>query len=130
MLAAALGALLGGEAGAQEEAAPAPTAQQPARRPRRPRRPAQAAKPQDLPPKAEVVVPARPEKPLFEAAPVPNRDLEAPRVVEKDAPRLTPSVIERPLPSRGQATEGSVSLQEERLFNPAPGARLKLPFRY
>lgn len=128
MLAAALGALLGGVSEAQE-AAPQPAVPKPARRPRR-RRPAPAAKPQDLAPNAEVVVPARPEKPVFEAAPVPNRDLEAPRVVEKDAPSLTPSVIQRPLPSRGQATEGSVSLQEERLFDPAPGARLNVPFRY
>jgi len=106
---------------------PAPATPRPARRPRPQRR---AAKPEDLPQKAEPVAPAPPEGPVFEAAPVPNRSLEAPRVVEKDAPRLSPSVIQRSLPSRGQATEGSISLEEERLFSPAPGARLNVPFRY
>ena len=143
LLALGLGALLAGQrAGAQEAAPTAPvastqttappaTSTPPAARPaRRPRRPRQAAKPESMPRKAEPVAPDPPGEPMVEAAPVPNRNLEAPRVVEKDAPSLSPSVIQRALPSRGQATEGSVSLQEERLFNPAPGARLHLPFRY
>lgn len=63
-------------------------------------------------------------------APVPNRDMEGPqgnRPTER--PSLSPSVIQRSLPSRGSAAEGSPSLSEDRLFNPAPGARLTVPFR-
>ncbi|WP_343893249.1 hypothetical protein, partial [Craurococcus roseus] len=66
----------------------------------------------------------------LEAAPVPNRDLEGPRAQEADRARLSPSVIHRPLPSQGMATEGAASIQEERLFFPAPGARLNVPFSY
>lgn len=124
-------AVLAGEAAAQE-APPVPAAG-PARGPSparpRPRRPRRVAKPEPTPQQAESP-PPRPQGPVFEAAPVPNRDLEAPRVVEKDVPRLSPSVIQRSLPSRGQAAEGNVNLGEERLFNPAPGARLNLPFKY
>jgi hypothetical protein len=68
----------------------------------------------------------------LEAAPVPNRDLEAPRALDAgtDRARLSPSVIHKPLPSQGMATEGAQSIQEERLFFPAPGARLNVPFSY
>ncbi|GAA0567469.1 hypothetical protein GCM10009416_01870 [Craurococcus roseus] len=61
---------------------------------------------------------------------MPNRDLEGPRAQEADRARLSPSVIHRPLPSQGMATEGAASIQEERLFFPAPGARLNVPFSY
>lgn len=68
----------------------------------------------------------------LEAAPVPNRDLEAPRApgTGTDRARLSPSVIHRPLPSQGMAAEGAQNIQEERLFFPAPGARLNVPFSY
>jgi len=66
-----------------------------------------------------------------DAAPVPNRNYEGPVVVAPaDGPTLAPSVIQRRLPSRGQAVEGSPSQTEDRLFEPAPGARLTVPFRY
>lgn len=64
-------------------------------------------------------------------APVPNRNLEAPRRAIEDRPRLDPSLIQRNLPGRGMATDGSVSTLEERMFKqPVPGARLSLPFSY
>lgn len=61
---------------------------------------------------------------------MPNRDVEAPRTPGTDRARLSPSVIHRPLPNQGMATEGAQNMQEERLFFPAPGARLNLPFSY
>ena len=79
------------------------------------------------------MLPPRPpeqQRPRLEAAPVPNRELEAPRVVQRDGPSLTPDIIERRLPGRGQAAEGVPNRTEERLFAPAPGARLNLPFSY
>lgn len=124
-------------AGAQETvgAAPAPggagtPAAEPARKPRRPQRkqarqrtPPEPPAPRSAPPDTEH---------RLEAAPVPNRDLEAPRTGEPGAPRtrLSPSVIHRPLPSQGMAVEGANNIQEERLFFPAPGARLNVPFSY
>jgi hypothetical protein len=68
--------------------------------------------------------------PRLEAAPVPNRELEAPRAPVTDRTRLSPSVIHRPLPGQGMAAEGAQNIQEERLFFPAPGARLNVPFAY
>lgn len=66
-----------------------------------------------------------------DAAPVPNRDYEGPVVIAPaEGPSLAPSIIQRGLPSRGQAVEGSPSKTEDRLFEPAPGARLTVPFRY
>ena len=63
-------------------------------------------------------------------APVPDRTKEGPRVVEQDRARLNPSIINRNLPGRGQADQGSPDLLEDKLFKPAPGARLNLPFSY
>lgn len=63
-------------------------------------------------------------------APVPDRTKEGPRVVEQDRARLNPSIINRNLPGRGQADQGSPDLLEDKLFRPAPGARLNLPFSY
>jgi len=66
-----------------------------------------------------------------DAAPVPNRSYEGPVVIAPpEGPSLAPSIIQRGLPSRGQAVEGSPSKTEDRLFEPAPGARLTVPFRY
>jgi len=106
-------------AGAQE-AAPAPR--------RRAQRPLPLP-PAPVPP-PELALGAPPTPPGFEPAPVPNRDLEPPRVAQHDGPSLSPSIIQRRLPGRGQAAEGSPSLTEERLFDPAPGARLRVPFSY
>ena len=105
---------------------------QPARKPRRSRRratrrsdPAERTQQQQAAPE-----PAPLQAPRLEAAPVPNRDLEAPRAPGTDRARLSPSVIHRPLPNQGMAAEGAQNIQEERLFFPAPGARLNVPFSY
>lgn len=104
------------------EAAPRKPRPRPARRQARPRRaPAQQQA-------APAPVPDTEHR--LEAAPVPNRNMEAPRTPAEDRTRLSPSVIHRPLPSQGMATEGAASIQEERLFFPAPGARLNVPFSY
>ena len=66
----------------------------------------------------------------LEAAPVPNREMEAPRVPQADRTRLSPSVIHRTIPNQNMATDGAPSINEERLFFPAPGARLNVPFSY
>jgi hypothetical protein len=63
-------------------------------------------------------------------APVPDRSKEAPRVVEQDRARFNPSIINRNLPGRGQTDQGSPDLLEDKLFKPAPGARLNVPFSY
>lgn len=63
-------------------------------------------------------------------APMPDRSQEGPRVVEQDRARLNPSIINRNMPGRGQAAEGSPDLLEDKLFRPAPGVRLNAPFSY
>ncbi len=63
-------------------------------------------------------------------APVPDRSREGPRVVEKDRTRINPSIIYRNLPGRGQADQGAPDVLEDKLFKPAPGARLNVPFSY
>jgi hypothetical protein len=128
----ALGALIAGPATAQEAApaAEAPPRPAPAPRPRRRRRPRQAARPEPPPPETANLAPPTPPASRLEAAPVPNRDLEAPRVIRPEGPSFAPDVIQRRLPGRGQAAEGVPDRTEERLFAPAPGARLNLPFSY
>ncbi len=122
LLLAALGFLAAGPAAAQEALLQAEPPPRPHRRPRavaqpRPEEPAPSPPPEPAPSR-------------LDAAPVPNRNLEAPRVVEKDHPRLSPDLIYRRMPSRGMAAEGSPHAREEQLFQPAPGARLSLPFSY
>ncbi|MFC7475697.1 hypothetical protein ACFQS7_15095 [Dankookia sp. GCM10030260] len=63
-------------------------------------------------------------------APVPDRSKEGPRVVEQDRARINPSIINRNLPGRGHAEQGAPDVLEDKLFKPAPGARLKVPFSY
>lgn len=63
-------------------------------------------------------------------APVPDRNQEGPRVIEQDRARINPSIIYRNLPGRGQADQGSPDVLEDKLFKPAPGARLNVPFSY
>ncbi len=123
-----LGAALGGPARAERA---------PAARP--PRRPALAIRPsaEQPAPNAQgaagpgpggATMPRRPG--AFEPAPVPNRALEAPRAAPQEGPSLSPGIIQRRLPGRGQAAEGSPDRTEDRLFEPAPGARLRVPFSY
>ncbi len=111
------------------EAAPAAA---PARKPRQNRR--RAARPRNGPAEGsqQHAAPAPEPVPRAEAAPVPNRDLEAPRApgASGERARLSPSVIHRPLPGQGMAAEGAQNIQEERLFFPAPGARINVPFSY
>lgn len=64
------------------------------------------------------------------AAPVPDRSREGPRVVEQDRARLNPSILNRNLPGRGQVDQGAPDILEDKLFKPAPGAKLQVPFSY
>lgn len=109
-------------------AAPAPDTPSPAPAapPRRPRRRRQARRAEPPAPEAQAAVPPRPD-----LAPVPNRNLEGPRAAApSQSPSFGPSIIHRPLPSTSSARDGSRSYDEERLFFPAPGARLTVPFSY
>ena len=134
-----LAALVAAPAGvsAQEAAAPpagearAPAAGAPSK-PRRPalRRQARRRQPAEAPPQTAMAAPPVELEHRLEAAPVPNRNVEPPRVPQTDRTRLSPSVIHKPLPNQGMATDGAASIQEERLFFPAPGARLNVPFSY
>ncbi|MEN0075606.1 MAG: hypothetical protein AAGC69_14555 [Paracraurococcus sp.] len=63
-------------------------------------------------------------------APVPDRSREAPRVIEPDRARIDPSIINRPLPGRGAVDQGEREVLEDKLFKPAPGARINVPFSY
>jgi hypothetical protein len=64
------------------------------------------------------------------AAPIPDRSVEGPRVVEQDRTRLNPSILNRSLPGRGQVDQGSPDILEDKLFKPGPGAKLQVPFSY
>jgi hypothetical protein len=95
--------------------------------------PPRLAKPAPLEFTKQHALPPPPRVPGQQAttvAPMPNRSFEGPRVVIKDRASLSPSVIRRNLPSRGLAPNGSPDELEEKLFLPAPGARLLLPFSY
>ena len=63
-------------------------------------------------------------------APMPDRSVEGPRVVEQDRTRLNPSILNRNLPGRGLVEQGSPDILEDKLFKPAPGAKLQVPFSY
>lgn len=117
------------QAGAPEAATaeprPAPTVRRP--------RPRTATKPPPLEIAKHPSPPPPPRTPGAAAnaqAPVPNRNLEGPRAVVEDRASLNPSVINRNLPGRGHAATGTPTLLEDKLFTPAPGARLSLPFSY
>jgi hypothetical protein len=130
LLAVASPAAVAEEAAGRAEGGQAAGPQRPtAAKPRRARRRARSREPAAQ----QQAEPAPETGPRLEAAPVPNRDLEAPRGTggtDTDRTRLTPSVITRPLPNTGMASQGTPSIQEERLFFPAPGARLNVPFSY
>lgn len=129
---------LGVQGALAQEAAPAPeasatvTAPRATPAPRRARVPA-AVKPRPmeiakLPPQLQAA--RRPDAQAGIRAPVPNRNLDAPLVIPQDRTRLGPSIINRNLPGRGQAAEGAPNLLEDKLFRPAPGARLNVPFSF
>jgi hypothetical protein len=91
-----------------------------------PRRPARNALPLPPPP-----APPLPAGPRAEAAPLPNRDLEAPpeRFTQRERTRVEPTIISPRALQRGQ-TFGAEHLPDrnDRLFQePAPGARLRIP---
>lgn len=115
MLIGAMLALLATPAAAQQAATPR------TRRPPRRRPPAPAA-----PPVAETR--------RGDPAPVPNLDIEAPRRRDATSPaaRLDPTLIDPAEPRFGTANDrNSLQAREDRLLRqPAPGARLRLPFAY
>lgn len=107
-------------------AAPAEAQQAPTRRARRPAPRRRAAPP--APPPAPV------DTRRGDPAPVPNFEMEGPRRVEaaRTAPRLDPALIDPAEPRFGTAADrNSLQAREDRLLRqPAPGARLRLPFTY
>ena len=116
-----LASLSGGTALAQNAAPPAPLAAAPPRRPspeqRRQRR------------LAEKTVTA--QEPSGQPAPIPNRDIEAPRGFnEVPRARLSPTVID-PAPAQPHLGGSGFAMQaqEDKLLQkPMPGARLSVPF--
>lgn len=108
------------------QAATAPTtraAQRPAPRRAQPQRRATPAP-----------APAQAAHPRGDPAPVPNRDMEPPRAREAPGPtaRLDPTLIDPNEPRYGTAVDrNNLQAREDRLLRqPAPGARLRLPFAY
>lgn len=79
---------------------------------------------------AQVPPPRQPGLQAGARAPVPNRNLDAPLVIPQDRTSLGPSIINRSLPGRGQAADGAPDILEDKLFRPAPGARLNVPFSF
>jgi hypothetical protein len=70
---------------------------------------------------------------LGERAPVPNRDIEAPRLrLGPEEPTFRPDFIRPRDELRGGTFDGDqVRQRHDRLFDqPAPGARLSIPFSY
>lgn len=111
--------------------APAPAARPPVVRRRPAARPAtRKPPPLDLSKHAALPPPPRTSSPLGSRAPVPNRDIERQPVLPDARTTLGPSLLYRNLPGRGLAEEGSPNLLEEKLYKPAPGARLRVPFAY
>ena len=133
---ALLGGLLLLAAPALAQEAPAPEAAEPRPAPRPPRRPRRSAAAKPQPPEPAKQPPALPPSrtpigPMqTDIAPMPNRDLEGPRVATQDRTRIGPTVMDRNLPGRGMATEGSPGQLEDKLFKPGPGAQLRVPFSY
>lgn len=88
---------------------------------------ARAQRPAQPPPEPQAAA-TRPAEP----APVPNRDLEGPRVADRPTARLDPALIDpnEPRPGATAQREGLQAREDRLLRNPAPGARLRLPFSY
>jgi hypothetical protein len=110
---------LGAGAAAAQNAAPAAPRPNHARSPEQRRRQRQAEK--------TVTAPEPPGRP----APIPNRDIEAPRGFnEAPRARLSPTVID-PAPAQPHLGGSGFAMQaqEDRLLQkPMPGARLNVPF--
>ncbi|MFC0409862.1 flagellar biosynthesis protein FlhF [Roseomonas elaeocarpi] len=122
-----------------EQVAPAPAprvsrAARPARQRPRTARPA---------PKLEEPTPIAPLPPLattvpapnYELAPVPNRDVQAPRALarDEDRPSFTPGFLPPPNSRRtgtSSITEDDLGSRNAALRELTPGARLRLPFVY
>jgi len=107
---------------------PASKRQRPARR---------TARRRAAPPQAELPPPPPPAAPLPEQqadlAPMPNRSVEAPRQpFAPDTTRIRPEFIEpRRLPDTQGHSPNDYMTQRDSLFrDPAPGARLQIPFSY
>ena len=80
-----------------------------------------------LPPAAPPPVQVRRSR--GELAPVPNRDIEAPTNPQYSMQaKLMPEVFRQQMPGRGMTATGLSDQREERVYAPAPGARLTLPF--
>jgi hypothetical protein len=107
--------------------AAAQTSQPAAQRPRPPNRP-RAQRIPPPPPAPPAQAGARPGDP----APVPNRDLEGPRGADRPSARLDPALIDpnEPRPGATAQREGLQAREDRLLRNPAPGARLRVPFSY
>ncbi|WP_043363437.1 hypothetical protein [Belnapia sp. F-4-1] len=96
----------------------------------RPRGPA-LRKPPALNLSKQAALPLPPRQPQFgNLAPVPNRSVERQAPLPNPRTTLSPSLLYRNLPGRGLAEEGTPSLLEDKLYRPAPGARLRVPFAY
>lgn len=78
--------------------------------------------------------PAPAEARRGDPAPVPDLEMEGPRRREaaRNTPRLDPTLIDPDEPRFGNAVDrNSLQAREDRLLRqPAPGARLRLPFAY
>jgi hypothetical protein len=117
---------------AQPAAAPEEAA--PARPPARPRLARQAVSSRPLVPQIDslALLPSahasvRPT-PRDDLAPVPNRDIEAPSTYTPPEPRIMPEMFRSSMPGRGATAQGVSAQNEERVYSPAPGARLTVPF--
>jgi hypothetical protein len=125
---------------AQEAAAPAapggatppPTAPDATSRPARRRRPRRRTTRRPAEPAPEPPPPPPPPR-AGTLAPMPNRDIEPPRArIAPDAPSLGPTFIQPRGGTRGSTFEDDeFQRRQDRLFDePAPGARLRVPFSY
>jgi len=117
------------------QAGEAPAAAAPAQRPRRPvrRRPPRRAAPN--PQTDEVIAPAPSPAPAPQAdvAPMPNRDIEAPRApTPRETTQVRPDLIRpRSLPDARGQFESDYARERDSLFRePAAGARMNIPFSY
>jgi len=71
--------------------------------------------------------------PRGDLAPRPNLGMEAPRAPVGPEPefRVSPGMINPRIPGGGSAARGTApSRMEERLFEPAPGAHIRLPMTW
>ena len=90
------------------------------------RRPAPAPRRERRQARTTVTAPEPPGQP----APIPNRDIEAPRMNNSPRASLSPTVIDpAPVQPHLGGSGFAIQAQEDRLIRqPAPGARLNVPF--